>query len=291
MEKQPHFQLIFLYNFCKFKIIHKDRELAILTDITLGQYYPADSIIHRLDPRTKLLAAMLTMTGLVFSLHSAALIGMTLLLFLTIALAKLPFGLVIKNIRPFLWLFLLTVLVHLFWTSGRILIRIPWLGLDVTHEGLQLGIRYTVRLALFIISATLLTLTTSPIEIMDALERLGRPLERIGMPVHELTLMLSLALRFIPTLMEEAQRIRNAQLSRGAAFEGSLIKKMRNVAPLILPLFISAFRRADELAYAMDSRSYNGGQGRTSYAILAFRLPDAAALTCSGIVFIVCVWA
>lgn len=233
---------------------------------------------------------MLTMTGLVFSIQSAALLSMTVLLIITITAAKLPYGLVMKNIRPFLWLFLLTVMVHLFWTSGRILFSIPWLGLDVTHEGLQLGVRYTIRLAIFIISATLLTLTTSPIEIMDALERLGRPLVRRGLPVHELTLMLSLALRFIPTLMEEAQRIRNAQLSRGAAFEGSLIKKMRNVAPLILPLFISAFRRADELAYAMDSRSYNGGQGRTSYARLVFRLPDAFALILSGILFIICVW-
>ena len=264
--------------------------MTLFSDITLGQYYPADSIIHRLDPRTKLLAGMLLMSGLIASVHSLVLITLSFLLFFIIALANVPYSLVLRNIKPFLWLFLLTLIIHLFWTSGRILIHIPFLNLDMTLEGLVLGLRYTIRLSLFILLATILTLTTSPIEIMDAMEKMGRPLKRWRLPVHEMTMMLSLSLRFIPTLMEEAIRIRNAQLSRGAAFSGSLAKKLRNLVPLILPLFISAFRRADELAYAMDSRSYQGGQGRTSYSRLRFRFPDGVALLTAAVIFIFCIW-
>jgi len=264
--------------------------MALFTDITLGQYFPADSPVHRLDPRTKLLAGMLLMTGLIISVHGLVLLALTLTLLTTIYLAKLPGRLVIRNLRPFLWLFLLTLFIHLFWTSGRILYRLPLLNLDITWEGLQLGLRYTIRLSLFIVLATILTLTTSPMEIMDALERLGRPFKRFHLPVHELTMMLSLSLRFIPTLLEEALRIRNAQMSRGAAFEGSMVKKVRNMIPMILPLFISAFRRADELAYAMDSRSYNGGEGRTSYSRLCFRWPDGLALSAAALIFVVCLY-
>lgn len=205
-------------------------------------------------------------------------------------MSRLPVSLVLRNIRPFLWLFTLTIIVHLIWTSGRILYHIPILNLDITYEGLQLGLRYTARLVLFILLATTLTLSTSPIEMMDALERMGRPLQRWRVPVHELTLMLSLSLRFVPTLMEEAMRIRNAQLSRGAHFEGSLVKKLRNLVPMLLPLFISAFRRADELAYAMDARGYTGGDGRTCFTILKFRPADFLAMALVSAFFFMCVW-
>jgi energy-coupling factor transport system permease protein len=230
------------------------------------------------------------MSGLFISVHGVVLAGFAVLLAGILAMSRLPVNLVLRNIRPFLWLFTLTIIIHLVWTSGRILYHIPILNLDITYEGLQLGLRYTARLVLFILLATILTLSTSPIEMMDALERMGRPLQRWHVPVHELTLMLSLSLRFVPTLMEEAMRIRNAQLSRGAHFEGSLVKRIRSLVPMLLPLFISAFRRADELAYAMDARGYTGGDGRTCFTVLKFRLADGLAM---GIVcgfFSLCVW-
>lgn len=264
--------------------------MPFFTDITLGQYYPAESIIHRLDPRTKLLGCSLLMSGLFISLHGVVLIAFAGLLAVIVALSRLPVNLVMRNIRPFIWLFAITIFIHMLWTSGRILYHIPILNLDITYEGLTLGLRYTARLVLFILLATILTLTTSPIEMMDALERLGRPLQRWRVPVHELTLMLALSLRFVPTLMEEALRIRNAQLSRGAHFEGPLLKRIRNLVPMLLPLFISAFRRADELAFAMDARGYTGGDGRSCYTILRFRVADGLAMGFVAGFFSLCVW-
>ncbi|MBN1541262.1 energy-coupling factor transporter transmembrane protein EcfT [candidate division KSB1 bacterium] len=264
--------------------------MAFLNDITLGHYWPGDSIVHRLDPRTKLIVLLGLMSGLLVALNPVILMLYALISFVLVRLAKLPATLVFSNIRPFLWLFLITVAIHLFWTSGRVVATVPLLDLTITYEGLVLGLLYSLRLAMLVIYAALLTLTTSPIELTDGLERLLTPFKRLGLPTHEMVLMLSLSLRFIPTLLEEAQRLKNAQLSRGASFEGSLVQRIRSVIPLVLPLFISAFRRADDLALAMDARCYAGGEGRTSFKILRFRTPDGVALVLILVVLTAVIW-
>ncbi len=262
--------------------------MAFFSDITLGQYYPGDSAVHRLDPRCKLFAALCLITSLMLSYSPLVLAALTLMLLLIIHLARLPFALVVKNLRPFLWLFAVTWIIHLFWTSGRILWIIPGVNAEITWEGAVWGGIYVARLALLIAAAALLTLTTAPLELADALERIFRPLKRFRVPAHELSLMLTLSLRFIPTLMEEALRIRNAQMSRGARFDGSLLNRVRSLLPLMVPLFVSAFRRADELAQAMDARCYNGGDGRTTYTRLHFSLADYGVCFSAAILIFVC---
>lgn len=252
--------------------------MAFLNDISLGQYYPQDSFFHRLDPRTKLIAVLCQMTGLLISFKPSVLLMFVMVTALMVWSSRLPILLVLKNLRPFIWLFLFTLLVHMFWTDGKVIAKVPLLNAAITAEGATLGLIYSVRLALLIVIAALLTLSTSPVELTDALERLLKPLRRFRAPVHEIVMMLTLSLRFIPTLLEEAQRIKNAQLSRGVSFDGSLLKRAKNVVPLILPLFFSAFRRADELAMAMDSRCYTGGEGRTSFRKLAFKAADYIVL-------------
>ena len=248
----------------------------MVSDLTLGQYYPGQSIIHRLDPRTKLVAALLLMTALLITNRLVIVPGFAVLILIITALSGIPFTLVLRNLRPFIWLFVLTFLVHLFWTPGETIFLVPGTSWTVTREGFLLGTQYTVRLAVLIVLAALLTLSTLPIELADALERLIKPLKRFGVPVHEMVMMLTLSLRFIPTLIEETQRLKNAQLSRGATFEGNLMEKMRSIVPLIVPLFVSAFRRADDLALAMDSRCYHGGEGRSSFKSYRFGVGDYA---------------
>ncbi len=256
--------------------------MTLLNDISLGQYYPKDSFFHRLDPRTKLIAVSMQMTALLISFRPEVMLLLAAAVLLMLWSSRLPAGLVLRNLRPFIWLFLLTVAVHLFYTEGRTIVRLPLINAPITKEGLDLGLLYSGRLALLIVIAALLTLTTSPVELTDALERLFKPLRRLRAPVHEIVMMLTLSLRFIPTLLEEAQRIRNAQLSRGVSFEGGLIKRAGSLIPLILPLFFSAFRRADELAMAIDSRCYTGGEGRTNYRRLRFGAADYLVMTLSA---------
>ena len=248
--------------------------MAILTDITLGKYYPGNSFIHRLDPRTKLITMMIIMTGVLATIELFCLLGYLLLFFVVLWISNLPFRTLIRNLRPFLWLFALTIAIHLFWTSDPQNYRLPGLGLTISWSAAVMGLIYSLRLALLILFAAVLTLTTSPIEMMDALEKLMTPLQRLRLPVHEIVMMLTLSLRFIPTLIEEAQRLENAQRSRGASFEGNPLRRLRNIVPLIIPLFVSAFRRADDLALAMDARCYSGGEGRTCYRQLKFRRSD-----------------
>lgn len=260
--------------------------MAFLNDISLGQYYPQQSFFHRLDPRTKLIAVFCQMTGLLISFKASVLLMFIVVTALMAASSRVPLGLLLKNLRPFIWLFLFTLLVHLLWTEGRVIAHLPLIRATITAEGAFLGLIYSLRLALLIVIAALLTLTTSPVELTDALERLLKPLKRLRAPVHEIVMMLTLSLRFIPTLLEEAQRIKNAQMSRGMSFEGSLIRRMKNIVPLILPLFFSAFRRADELAMAMDSRCYTGGEGRTSFRRLSFKTADYLVLLLSLALFV-----
>ncbi len=264
--------------------------MAFFNDITLGQYYPCESFIHRLDPRTKLICMMILMTALMLS-HEPILLGVfAIFSTVIIILSRIPVRFVLRNLRPFVWLFGITLFFHLFWTSGRILARIPIIDAEITYEGLHVGLTYSARLGLLIILAAALTLTTSPIEMTDALERLFAPLKRFRVPTHEIVMMLTLSLRFIPTLMEEAQRLKNAQISRGASFNGTLLQRIRSIIPLILPLFISAFRRADELALAMDSRCYIGGEGRTSFSRLKFGKSDYLVFLVSSLSLALCIW-
>ncbi len=249
--------------------------MAILNDITLGQYYPAESFVHRLDPRTKILIVLCAMTLFVIT-HSIVklIIALAVILFI-IKASKITFLLVLKNLRPFLWLFLLTIVFHVFLTSqGEALVTVPFVNARLTKPGLMNGLIYSFRLGILILLATMLTLTTSPMEITDALDRFLKPLQKLGISTHEFTMMITLSLRFIPTLLFEADKLQKAQVSRGATFEGNLFQKMKSVIPLILPLFISVFRRADELALAMDARCYIGGKGRTSFKELVFKRND-----------------
>jgi len=247
-----------------------------IRDITLGQYAPRNSTIHRLDPRTKVLislffmflAMLLNLTGILFML------GIGLFLF---RFSDLPFTTALRNARSFFWLFFLTFCIHAFFTEGRSLIEIPVVHAKMTFEGANNGIFYTIRMIVLIVYANLFTLTTSPMEITDAMEKLMKPVRRIGIPVHEIAMMISISIRFIPIFLEEGERIKNAQISRGSRFEGHLANKIRSILPIIIPLFLSSFRKADDLAMAMDARCYRGGENRTSYRSLKFRGADRAA--------------
>lgn len=200
-----------------------------------------------------------------------------------ILLARLPSVMVARNLRPFLWLFGITFTVHLFFTAGASIPPFPIKGLNITYEGLGKGIFFSYRLAILIVTAALFTLTTSPTELTDGVERMLKPLRRFGLPAHELAMIMTIALRFIPTLIEEADRLRKAQLVRGAHVCGGLVRRAKSLIPLMVPLFVSAFRRADELAVAMDARCYRGGEGRTNFHELKFNRRDYVVLTATGI--------
>jgi energy-coupling factor transport system permease protein len=262
--------------------------MTILNDITLGQYYPVDSFVHRLDPRTKILVILSAMTLFVINNSVFKLIVALGVLLIIIRASKIPLLLVVKNLRPFLWLFLLTSIFHIFLTNqSELLFTVPCIKAQVTKLGVMNGLLYSVRLGILILLAAILTLTTSPMEITDALDRFLKPLQKLGISTHEFTMMITLSLRFIPTLLFEADKLQKAQVSRGATFEGNLFQRIKSIIPLILPLFISVFRRADELALAMDARCYTGGKGRTSFKKLVFTKSDHLVLA-STFVFIFC---
>ncbi|MEE4310543.1 MAG: energy-coupling factor transporter transmembrane component T [candidate division KSB1 bacterium] len=260
--------------------------MPVLNDITLGHYYPVDSFVHKLDPRTKLIATFTGMTGLLFAHQFYGLIIISIVILISIRASQIPGKLIFGNLRPFLWLFLLTFIIHMLFSQGTPIYTIPYINLTIGEEGISNGIVFSMRLVLIITIAAILTLATSPIEITDALEVMFSPLKRFGVPTHDLTMMMTLSLRFIPTLMMEADKLRKAQISRGVQFEGKIIQRLRNMIPLILPLFLSVFRRADELALAMDARCYNGGEGRTRFKQLRFHLNDYYVLAGTLIIFI-----
>ena len=248
-----------------------------MLDITLGQYYPGNSFIHRLDPRTKILTTLLLIVA-VFLANSAmgygALCAMVLFI---IAVSGLPFMLVLKSVKPLLFIIVLTLALHALMGQGEHVLY-QWKFIKVTEEGLQLGVQMAMRLILLLMISSILTFTTSPIVLTDGIEALLRPFRVIGVPAHELAMMMTIALRFIPTLMEETDRIIKAQTARGADFDsGNLLVKAKNMLPILVPLFISAFRRADDLAIAMEARCYRGGEGRTRMHQLAYRARDVMA--------------
>ena len=247
-------------------------------DLTIGQHIPGDSVVHRLDPRTKIIGTALLIT-LLFTVDGfLGYLLAALAIAAVIHLSELPWRFVLRGLRPLLMILLLTVGLNIFLTEGEVVFR--FLFLTVTREGIARGLMMGTRLVLLIVGTSLLTLTTSPIQLTDGIESLLGPFRRIGVPAHELAMMMTIALRFIPTLLDETEKIMKAQMARGADFQsGGLMQRARNLVPLLVPLFVSAFRRADELAIAMEARGYRGGQGRTKLRELRFGRIDAVALS------------
>jgi energy-coupling factor transport system permease protein len=252
--------------------------MAFVQDITLGQYYPEESVIHRLDPRSKLIVLLFLMMLLVLTIKMPVYLIFCVILLTIIAMAKLPFAMVFRNLKPFIWLFLITFFLNLAYGQGKIIWTIPIVSWHITDEAAFRALMYTFRIGLMIVFAAVFTLTTSPMDITDGLARLFSPLKKLKVPVQEFALMMTIAIRFIPLLLEEADRIRKAQIARGARFDGNLVQRIRSLIPLIIPLFISAFRKADDLALAMEARCYRIGGERTSFNQLKFRFADYSVL-------------
>lgn len=228
----------------------------------LGQYFPGTSFIHLLDPRTKIISTLLFISSIFLADNYQAYSILAIFVGVIILSANIPVTMMLRSLKPLWMIIVLTLLIHIFTTPGNVLYTMG--PLAVTHEGVRQGILMTMRLVFLIMVSSLLTFTTSPIALTDGIERLLKPFKKIGLPAHELAMMMTIALRFIPTLLEETDRIMKAQMARGADFSsGNIVRRARNMIPLLVPLFISAFRRADELATAMEARCYRGGDQRT----------------------------
>lgn len=251
--------------------------MSYLSGLTLGRYLWTGSVVHRLDPRTKLLSTLVLISAGMALSSAPPLLALLGMVFAAGAVARLRPGLLLSNLRPLVWLLVLMVSLNAVLTPGRVLVEIPGWGLGLTDKGLRLGFFFALRLTVLVLLASLLTLTTSPLDLADGMERLLGPTKRAGVPVHELAMTLTIALRFVPTLADEADRLRQAQRARGADLEGGLVRRLRGLISLVVPLFLSAFRRAERLALAMESRCYRGEEGRTSYARLGFRGADGVA--------------
>ncbi len=248
----------------------------MLTDISLGQYYPGNSLIHKLDPRTKILSTLIYIIAVFMADATTSYTAVIAFLFAIIALSRLPFILVLKSIKPLWIIIMLTLAIHIFTGQGEVLWS--WEYFTVTRDGLAMGIKMSLRLVLLLMISSVLTFTTSPIVLTDGIEAILNPFKKIGVPAHELAMMMTIALRFIPTLLEETDRIMKAQTARGADFaSGNIIRRAKNMLPILVPLFISAFRRADELAVAMEARCYRGGEGRTRMHELSYQMRDKMA--------------
>ncbi len=249
-----------------------------MDNLILGRYIPGDSWIHKLDPRTKLMGTMFFIL-IIFLANNWITYGLLFLLTLVaLKLSGLRLSFFLKGLRPLIGLIFLTVLLQIFFTAGET-VYFSWGIFQLTKEGIVSGAFIFSRFVMIILMSTLMTLTTMPLSLTDALEYLMHPLNTIKVPVHEIALMLSIALRFVPTLMDETEKIMNAQRARGTDFgEGSLIQQMKAIVPLLVPLFISSFNRAEELANAMEARGYRGGEGRTKYRILKWKTRDSVAM-------------
>ncbi|MDO4431759.1 MAG: energy-coupling factor transporter transmembrane component T [Aerococcaceae bacterium] len=249
----------------------------MLDKLLLGRYIQSDSWIHRLDPRTKLIASFYFIVVIFLANNWQTYALLVAFTFLAIRLTGLKLSFFINGVKPMIWLILFTVVFQVLFTLGGE-VYFKWGPLAVTSNGLINGAFIFVRLVLIICMSTILTLTTSPLELTDGIEHLLRPLSKIGFPAHEIALMLSIALRYVPTLMDEAVKIMNAQRSRGVEFdEGSFVERMKAIVPILVPLFVSAFNRAEEMATAMEARGYQGSQGRTKYRQLRYTLQDGMA--------------
>lgn len=249
----------------------------MLKDITLGQYFPGDTVIHRLDPRTKLLAVILYIVALFLCKWFVSYAVALAFLATAVVLSKIRPKALFKGLKPLLIIIVFTALLNLFYTDGTVLVKF-WI-FKITREGIVNAFFLVLRIMLLVMGTFLLTYTTSPIALTDGLESLLSPLKKLHFPVHELAMMMSIALRFIPTLIEETDKIISAQKARGADFEtGNIFRRAKALIPILVPLFVSAFRRADELATAMECRCYHGGKGRTKLKQLRFRRRDIITL-------------
>ena len=253
----------------------------MLKDVTLGQFFPGSSIVHRLDPRCKLLLTIVYIAALFTAESYVSYAVMLIITGVCIALSRIQLKVILRGLKP-LWIIIaLTAVLNMFFTPGRV----SFWKITVTYEGLIRAVFMVLRITMLIAGTFLLTYTTSPIALTDAMEILFGPLKKLKVPVHEMSMMMSMALRFIPTLIEETDKIMSAQKARGADFEtGNLFQRARALLPLLVPLFVSAFRRADELAVAMECRCYHGDQGRTRMKQLTWCTRDTLAMLWSALV-------
>ena len=248
----------------------------MIRDITLGQYYPGDSLIHRLDARTKIIATLLYLIELFVVNNFYGFLITAAVLLVIIAISKVPLKFIFRGLTAVFLIIAFTFVLNLFMVDGRVLWH--WKFLTITYEGLSRAFFMAVRLVLIIIGSSIMTLTTKPVELTDGLEKLLSPFSKIGLPSHEIALMMTIALRFIPTLMEETDKIIKAQQARGADFEsGNLFQRAKSLIPILVPLFVSSFRIAQDLALAMEARCYHGGPGRTRMNEIRFDRGDAVA--------------
>ncbi len=260
----------------------------MIKNVTIGQYFPGTSVVHRIDPRMKLILVVAVIVAIFLATSWIGYVAILGFLLFTILMSRVNLKFVARGLKPLLFIIILTFVLNTFFYAEGTIIASWWI-FKISQEGLYNAIRLAVRLVYLITATTMLTLTTSPIALTDGMERLMKPLKLIRFPVHELAMMMTIAMRFIPTLLEETDKIMKAQTARGAEFDsGNVLKRARGMVPLLVPLFVSAFRRADELAFAMESRCYNGGEGRTRMKVLRFHYRDfvAAAVVAGLIVFL-----
>ena len=252
----------------------------MLKDITLGQYFPGDSAIHRMDPRMKLILTIVYIIGVFMVANLPGYLLALAFLYMVVRIAGISFKFIAKGVKPLKFIIIFTFVLNLFFVQGEtVLFDLGFWAL--TKEALQNAIYFALRLVFLVMGTSVLTLTTSPVQLTDGLERLMRPLQKFHFPAHELAMMMTIALRFIPTLLEETDKIQKAQMARGADFEsGNLIARAKAMIPLLVPLFVSAFRRANDLAMAMEARCYRGGDHRTRLRELKYTKLDVIALLC-----------
>lgn len=260
----------------------------MIKDITLGQYYPAESPVHRLDPRTKIIATFVFIVSLFLVKSLTVFAFATFFLVSIVKLSKIPLRYLLRGLRPIIFIIIFTAVINLFMTPGTPIFQLGFV--KVTKEGVYRMLFMSLRLTLLILGSSLLTLSTKPITLTDGMERLLAPLGKMGLPAHELAMMMTIALRFIPTLLDETDKIMKAQIARGADFDrGNIIKKAKNLIPILVPLFVGAFRIAGDLAMAMEARCYRGGEGRSRMTIMAFSSGDIISAVLLTVYFVLIV--
>ncbi len=264
--------------------------MALWNGITLGQFIPGESLIHRLDPRTKILLILGCAVMAAITLNHLIYLILICFLALIFILSALPYTLLLRNLKSFLWLFLIIFFFQIFFTPDPTKPILHFGFINITQKGIDNGILYTLRLGVFIFGAVVLSLTTSPMDLTDGMFKFLSPLKRLKFPVQELSLITMIALRFVPLLLEEASNLRKAQVSRCASFEGGIVQRTKKTIPLLIPLFISSFRKADDLALALDARGFRSKEERTSYHKFEFKTNDYFFL--GGLIFVVfiCLW-
>lgn len=270
-------------------MIFKKGGSFLLKDIKIGQHFPGNSFVHRLDPRTKIILTLAYITVLFFVNTIIGFVVPIAYLLAVIVISKIPMKVVFKSLKPIIPLIIFTSVLNMFLIDGKPIFEV-WI-FKMTYEGVFLAVIMVVRIICLIIGSSMMTFTTSPLDLTDAIERLLKPLKYIKFPAHEVAMMMTIALRFIPTLIEETDKIMSAQKARGADLEtGNIIKRAKAMVPILIPLFVSAFRRAEELAMAMECRCYNGGEGRTRLKILSFSALDIIATVVSLVIFVLIIF-